>query len=177
MNLRRCAHLIVCTVLILWSNTVHSQEAQKQKPCTSAEVRQFDFWVGNWSLMWKDKEGNELQGTNRITSILGGCVIQEQFNDPGTGFSGMSVSTYSAPTGKWLQTWVDNTGSYLDFAGEFTNGKMILERTASRGGKEFLQRMVWYNISPDELDWNWERSDDKGATWKLLWKIHYTRSE
>lgn len=35
--------------------------------------------------------------------------------------------------------------------------------------------MVWYNISKNEIDWNWERSDDEGKTWAVKWKIHYTR--
>ncbi len=164
-------------LLIGWAHGGRAQETQEDKPCSSTEARQFDFWLGSWSLSWTDKDGNVLHGTNSITSILGGCVIQEQFNDPTTGFSGMSVSTYSAPAGKWHQTWVDNSGSYLDFAGEFRDGKMILQRTATRKGATFLQRMTWYNISQNELDWNWERSNDNGKTWNLLWKIHYTRSK
>jgi hypothetical protein len=35
--------------------------------------------------------------------------------------------------------------------------------------------MVWHNIGKDSLDWNWERSDDGGRTWKALWKTHYAR--
>ncbi len=52
---------------------------------------------------------------------------------------------------------------------------MILTRKAEREGKKFLQRMVWHNIKKDRFDWNWERSDAQGATWKTLWKIHYKR--
>jgi hypothetical protein len=52
---------------------------------------------------------------------------------------------------------------------------MVLSRRAERDGKTFLQRMVFYNISDHALDWNWERSDDGGATWNPLWVIHYTR--
>jgi len=35
--------------------------------------------------------------------------------------------------------------------------------------------MVCYNITADEFDWNWERSDDGGNTWRVLWKIKYKR--
>ena len=52
---------------------------------------------------------------------------------------------------------------------------MILSREAERDNVRFLQRMVFYNISDDTLDWNWERSDDRGQTWKQLWVIHYQR--
>jgi hypothetical protein len=35
--------------------------------------------------------------------------------------------------------------------------------------------MVFYNISDQSLDWNWERSADWGQSWELLWRIHYQR--
>jgi hypothetical protein len=37
--------------------------------------------------------------------------------------------------------------------------------------------MVWYNIGRDQFDWNWERSDDEGQTWQVLWQIRYTRRD
>jgi len=42
-------------------------------------------------------------------------------------------------------------------------------------GKPIKLRMVWYNIAADELDWNWEKSEDAGQTWAVLWQLHYTR--
>jgi len=88
---------------------------------------------------------------------------------------GLSVSTYNMQLGKWQQTWVDNSGSYLDFVGEFAAGKMILSREATLAGQPILQRMVWYNIAEQSLDWNWERSTDDGETWQIMWHIHYQR--
>lgn len=137
------------------------------------EARQFDFWLGNWALTW----GEDQHGVNAITSIMDGRVILENFSAlPQSPFVGMSVSVYNAALGKWQQTWVDNNASYLDFVGEYRDGQMILQRTARQNGAEFLQRMVWYNIEADALDWNWERSDDGGAIWRTLWHIHYTRT-
>jgi hypothetical protein len=105
-------------------------------------------------------------------------VIVENFNGtPSIPLRGMSVSTFGRQLGKWQQTWVDNEGGYLDFVGEFKDGQMVLQRKGTVGGKEFMQRMVWYNITADKLDWNWERSDDEGKTWKVLWKIKYSRKK
>jgi hypothetical protein len=146
-------------------------------PCAAEECRQFDFWVGDWTVSWTGKEGKRLRGTNRIQSVLDGCVIEENFDDPVGMFRGRSFSVYNKTTKQWQQTWVDNTGGYLDFVGEFKDGKMILGRKATKDGKEFLQRMVWYDIATDALEWNWERSDDQGKTWTLLWSIHYTRGQ
>jgi hypothetical protein len=37
------------------------------------------------------------------------------------------------------------------------------------------QRMVFKNITANELDWSWERSLDGGKTWQVMWPIHYKR--
>jgi len=149
--------------------------AVQAERCTAPETRQFDFWVGEWDL--KSDQGTAI---NSIRPVLGGCVIYENFNEvvgQGDLLSGWSVSTYAPARRRWLQTWVDNSGSYLDFEGEFKDGKMILSREAEAQGKKFLQRMVWHNIGRDSLDWNWERSDDGGKSWQALWKIYYTRKK
>ena len=138
----------------------------------ASELRQFDFWLGEWDLTW----GEDGRGTNVITAVLDKRVIQEQFDGtPATPLQGLSVSTYNTQLGKWQQTWVDNQGSYLDFVGEFAAGKMILSREATLAGQPILQRMVWYNIAEQSLDWNWERSTDGGETWQIMWHIHYQR--
>ena len=130
---------------------------------------EFDFWIGTWDLTW----GEGVHGTNRIESILDGAVVQENFE--GDGLIGMSVSVFSKEDSRWHQTWVDNSGSYLDFVGEFMDGIMILSRNVVAEGKPVKQRMVWYDIKPNHFQWNWERSDDDGITWRVLWNIQYQR--
>ena len=66
-----------------------------------------------------------------------GFVVLEQFNgEPAMPFHGMSVSAYSPALKKWRQTWVDDEGNYLDFAGEFRDDRMVLARTAVEEGGE-----------------------------------------
>ena len=130
---------------------------------------QFDFWLGEWDVTW----GADGRGTNRIERILGGKIIQENFTAP--DLLGLSVSSYDPERQAWCQTWVDNNGSYLDFTGRFEDNKMILSRDAIVKGQACKQRMVWFNIEAGQFDWNWERSDDGGRTWRILWQIRYTR--
>lgn len=165
--------LSLCLFFVIFTSFALGQgEKQKEPPCSSPEAAQFDFWVGEWNLTW----GDSGRGTNSIKKIMDGCVIEENFDGtPSIQLKGMSVSTFSKHLGKWQQTWLDNSGSYLDFIGGFQDGKMILSRELVIDGKELMQRMVWYNILENEFDWNWERSEDKGQTWKVLWKIHYKR--
>ncbi len=130
---------------------------------------QFDFWLGEWDVTW----GEDGKGTNRIERILDGKIIRENFD--GEGLQGLSFSAYDAERGLWCQTWVDNTGSYLDFTGKFEEERMILSRDAIVKGEACKQRMVWYNIDTNRFNWNWERSDDGGVTWRALWQIKYLR--
>lgn len=134
------------------------------------EARQFDFWIGEWDLTWKGGKGS-----NTITAILDSAVIQEVFDAP--GFKGRSLSTFHRRKNQWHQTWVDNTRGYLDFVGGMEGDRMILSRTAKTDTSEFLQRMMFYNITADSLDWNWEQSNDEGKTWKLMWQIKYKRKQ
>ena len=107
---------------------------------------------------------------------MDGCVVQENFSAGESGhLRGTSVSTFDLRSGMWKQTWVDNEGGYLDFVGEFKDGNMILRRETVRDGTKIKQRMVFKNISADEMDWNWEASQDGGKTWKVNWPIHYKR--
>src|SRR5258705_10015580 len=132
---------------------------------------QFDFWLSEWNVIW-DEDG---KGTNHIERILGGKIIQENFIAP--DLHGISVSSYDLERGLWCQTWVDNNGTYLDFTGKFEDNRMILSRDALVKGKTCKQRMVWYDIQENRLEWNWERSDNNGKSWRGLLQMYYTRKK
>jgi hypothetical protein len=173
---RRTLFLLVVMTMAVLFESARAQDAEKPPPpCSTSEARQLDFWIGDWDLTW---EGGK--GTNIISAILGGCVIEERFdgrNEEGAGLVGQSYSVYNPRREQWQQTWVDNQGGYLDFVGALVDGEMILSREAERDGKKFLQRMVFSNIAENELDWSWDRSNDGGETWKPVWVIHYTRKK
>ncbi|EAY25298.1 DUF1579 family protein [Microscilla marina] len=169
---------LLVTVVSLQTATI--PPTQKEVPLD----KRFDFWVGKWNATWKNADGTVGKATNEITRILNGKVIKENFiisNDPKMkGFHGLSFSVYNPNNKTWKQTWVDNQGAYLDFVGKFDGNKRIFERsfTGTKGkykGKIIKQRMVFYNIKADSFDWDWEASLDKGKTWKLNWRIKYTK--
>lgn len=147
------------------------------KPCSQAESKQFDFWLGEWTASWPASGGQPTgTGHNSIKKTLDDCVVEESFSGlESSPLRGMSVSMFNPATNKWQQTWVDNQGSYLDFVGEFDGKQMVLSREATnKQGQKVWQRMVWKNITPDAFDWSWESSKD-GKEWQVNWPIRYQR--
>jgi hypothetical protein len=153
-----------------------SAAAQAPAACRTPEHRQFDFWVGDWTVRWIDSQGQVLEGRNRIRKTLDDCVVVEEFDGrPGAALRGMSVSTYDAKAARWHQTWVDNSGGYLAFEGGMDAGRMVLVRRAVVDGRTVLQRMVFRDMTADALVWDWQRSSDDGVTWTTAWQILYRR--
>ena len=167
----------ILAALLFWEVT--GAAAAQPAPtygCATPESKQFDFWVGEWEANYAAADGKVAKSRNRVTRILDGCAILEEFSGaPGTKLNGHSVSTYDRNARQWKQTWVDNTASYLDFKGGMEEGRMVLARDAEREGKKFRQRMVWQDVRPEAFKWLWQRSDDGGATWATQWEIDYKR--
>jgi hypothetical protein len=122
--------------------------------------RQFDFWLGDWDCRW---EGG--RGTNSVTAELDGTVILERFE--GGELRGVSVSVYDSGAASWRQTWVDSTRAYLDFAGGYADGEMVLRRAG--------RRMRFTEIGDESFVWLWEREREDGSSWELQWRIDYAR--
>lgn len=154
--------------------------ADQPAPCSSPEIAQFDFWLGEWDLSWPAAQtggsaGEVATGTNRIERLFGNCVIAEHFATADKSFSGRSWSVFDPTAGLWRQTWVDNRGGYLVFTGGFDGKKMELRTgPTERSGELVVNRMVFSDISADSLAWAWQRST-RGETWEDLWTIHYQR--
>jgi hypothetical protein len=149
-------------------------------PCSEAEQKQLDFWIGEWNLTWPGQKAGEVaHGSNRIKRILDGCVVEESFSgEIGMHLRGHSVSIFDAQDKRWKQTWVDNEGGYLDFVGGIKDGQMSFWREVKRpDGTLSMQRMIWRNLTADSFDWSWEGSKDGGKTWSVVWPIHYERKK
>jgi hypothetical protein len=131
-----------------------------------------DFWIGDWAVSWPGGTG-----TNRIRRILDDKVIEEVFEcrDDDSALYGRSHSVFDPADGCWKQTWVDSTGTYLDFVGVLADGRISFQRPARIDGRDALQRMVWLDVSADGFRWEWQRSLDGGATWEVTWPLTYVR--
>jgi len=130
---------------------------------TAQGPRQFDFWVGSWECR---TQTGQLAGTNTIEKILGDRVLQENWEGSG-GTSGKSFNIFDAATGRWHQTWVDDSGMLLQLDGGLTeDGSMVLEGTRpGQGGSEVVHRVTWTPMEGGRVNQVWDSSADGGHAW------------
>ena len=153
--------------------------AQAQPPpasppnCDAAVRRQFDFWVGDWSVT----VGGKPAGENRIEKILNGCALLENWTGAG-GMSGKSLNFYDPLREQWHQTWVDDRGGSLGLDGAFKDGRMVLTGSARTPttGKTTTNRITWTPLPADQVRQVWETSSD-GQSWTVAFDGLYTRKK
>jgi hypothetical protein len=124
-----------------------------------------DFWLGDWTCT--DPADGSV-GSNRVQRVLGGKVVEETFaivDASGQALHGRSWSVLDKERG-WVQTWVDDQGSYLDFTGGTTDEGFVFARPG--------QRMVFRDVTPDGFTWDWEKRSGDDA-WELVWRLLYAR--
>jgi hypothetical protein len=170
---RHIASLSAASVILLSAAFVHGAETtppaappQAQRvPCSRPEFRQFDFWLGDWNVTTVD---GKQAGTNLVTRPLGLCVLQEHWKGQG-GSIGESYNTYDRESGRWHQTWVDNSGTLLTLDGGLVGSDMVLASARRMvGGKPTIDRITWSPKAANEVHQVWEQSFDDGKTWTVV---------
>jgi hypothetical protein len=141
-------------------------------PCEAPEHRQFDFWLGTWTVT---KPDGGLAGRNVISSVLGGCGLREEWSSAGSPYAGTSLNLYDRARGVWHQTWLDNQGGLLLLEGGVRDSSMILEgeRPGEKGAVR--HRITWTPLAEGGVRQLWESSADGGSTWKVLFDGLYQR--
>jgi len=166
--------LILLTGTLLIIAEIALAQGAQNAPCAVVEHRQFDFWIGTWTVTTSD--GN-IAGENRIERILGDCVIYESWDGAG-GTRGHSFNVFDASTGKWHQTWVDTGGTLLLLDGGIVDGAMVLEGTRpGADGRSIRHRISWTPLDDGDVRQHWEYSRDAGATWETLFDGRYHKAK
>ena len=142
-------------------------------PCSGAEHHQFDFWVGDWTVVRADN--GKYAGQNRIESVLGGCALHENWVGAAGG-KGNSYNAYDATRGVWHQTWVDSSGELLVLEGKLTDGKMVLAgEQKGADGKPLINRITWSPLPDGTVRQRWDVSTDGGKSWSASFDGIYSR--
>lgn len=143
------------------------------RPCHyDGRYRQFDFWIGTWDVF--NPQGQQA-GTNTITLILNGCVLQENWTDS-RGGAGKSFNYFDPETDQWKQLWINASGGHTFYSGSFSDGAMRFEGTVvAQDGSTKLSRMTFTPLDDGRVRQYIEQSDDGGTTWNTGFDGYYVR--
>ncbi|RZM70306.1 DUF1579 family protein [Pseudoalteromonas rubra] len=132
--------------------------------CDSPQYHAFDFWVGEWRVMSK----GQFAGNSKITKILNGCVIFEEYQAV-SGYQGKSLNIFDRQQQRWHQSWTDNAGLLLQLSGNHDNNGMVLQGPGfDSEGKPVLHRITWQPKEDDTVHQHWQSSANEGKSWQTL---------
>ncbi len=162
----RAPYLIAGVVAVLAAGAASAQSsaAPAPHPCREApEYRQFDFWVGEWTV----SSGDRVAGHNRIETRSDGCLLLESWQGSG-GSSGHSVNYFDPATRTWNQLWVGSGGGFIRGSGGLADGamKLVGEHVLADGERRPF-RMTFTPNEDGTVRQLLEESADGGATWSV----------
>jgi len=154
----------------LRGNTEYQEFLKSTVPCQTAEFRQFDFWIGDWSV---HNPAGQKVGDNLITREQDGCLLVEHWKSGPGVESGTSFNYFDIRDKKFHQIYFDNSGNagaYPAMAGGIVDSKMVMisDEKASP-----VFRWTWYVISPGKVRQMAEQSDDQQKNWRVIWDSTY----
>lgn len=143
-------------------------------PCSEANYRSFDFWLGEWDVYAQGK----LAGHNTIVSILNGCALSESWRSV-SGGTGHSYNAFDAQTGNWNQFWVDSNGLVLRLVGDAKPGMMSMLGLLPIDGESqvVMRQKITWSVNADgsvRQEWLAARSDTE--EWQTIFDGTYVRA-
>lgn len=153
---------------------VLAQAQKASRPCTAApEFRQFDFWIGEWDVV--SNASGQPAGKSSVQLILGECIIFENWSGA-LGVNGKSFNIYNATEKKWRQTWVDDRGTFTEYAGEYRDDRLeYYAASVGRNNQPQKLRMTFIKLGADRVRQLGEISSDDGKTWSTQYDLIYNR--
>jgi hypothetical protein len=168
-----------CSLVLILSAALPAMgQAQQGAGCrTDSTYAALDFWLGQWDVY----VGDQLVGTNRITRVLQGCAVLEEWRDS-EGGEGRSLFYVEPGTGRWKQVWITDDARRVGG----TKEKHLVARLPDGGirfqgelplpdGRLVLDRTTLTPTGPGEVRQLIETSRDGGTTWHAGFDARYRK--
>jgi len=171
--------LLTAATALFWNLDAIAKDAttalsEPTPTCESGEYRQFDFWIGNWSVT----EGEQPAGQNSIEPDLKRCALFESWISV-DGSRGRSINFYDRNRHRWHQTWIDDRGGALELDGGLVGGNMVLEgeRPEAKTNASVRHRITWTPQRDGSVRQHWQMMKAEHSTWKTVFDGLYKRNK
>lgn len=168
----RFALLSLFSALLLSTTPVASAQSTLDSACTAPEHRQFDFWIGDWTVV--DTAGRVL-GRNEIARITGSCGLREHWRGA-RGGEGMSLNVWQPALGRWTQFWVGAQAVLHLTGGLDAAGRMVLAGERQTPDGPLQDRIAWEPLEDGTVRQQWDISRDGGQSWSAFFTGIYQPS-
>ena len=165
------------------------QPTAAQGPPCQGEARSFDFWIGEWDVLNRNRPPEEPNwydtgiATDRVYTVAAGCGLVEhrRGNAGGEFLVGFSLRSFNPQTGQWdlILLW-PNAGvphfgelrsGFRHSRGEFYSGSV------SAQGDTAISRLTFSDVTPNTLRWQNGTSSDGGRSWSSNWIMEFNRRD
>jgi len=155
--------------------------------CTTPETRAFDFWIGEWDVLNRNRKPDGAQfyetgrATDKVHPVVGGCAIVEHWRGDAIGryILGYSIRAYDSAAGEWkiVLLWpTSGQPSFGELTGGFRHGRGTFQfQRVLASGDTALNRFIFSDIGPNALRWENGTSRDGGLSWVGNWIMEFTR--
>jgi hypothetical protein len=161
-------------VILGGCSTTRAFAANDSRPCSrTAETRQLDYWLGNWTMANADVGSN----SSKVYLSLDKCVFVEHWEN-GKGHVTEKMLAYSPEEKNWYGMFADNEGRVHVFLDGKVGSGTAEFHGPSHGpkGEVVLNRLKVVRLSPNKVEETWEKSTDQGATWTTAYRAEYSRA-
>ena len=168
----RVLALAAVAFLALFVATPVSAQTGKGVCAANPAGREFDFWLGQWSIAPPGAGSGDAAST--VSLDLDKCLIVESWE--GGDHSGKNFFAYSQEDKTWHGMFADTEGRVHLFEGKVAAGSADFHgESRGRNGEAELHHITITRLSPDRVEQIWEKSKDNGATWAKVFDGVYSR--
>ena len=164
---------LVLAAMVLSSPAALAQQGAAPPPrCEAPVYRQFDFWIGEWTVT--NPAGKKV-GESSITREEAGCLIVEHWKSA-SGNAGQSYNFYDPAGKRWRQVWA-SPSELTDYSGALNgSGEMVLEGVSQQaGGATQRSRGTWIAYKDGTVRQRFSEWDPKKKAWVESFNGLYTR--
>ena len=155
----------------------------------SAESRDFDFWIGEWDVMNRNRPAEEARwydtgsATSRVYPVVAGCGVVEHWRGHTFGefVVGFSLRAFNPQRGQWdlVLLWPNQGNPRFGALGggfRHNRGEFFSQNVTAEGDTTYT-RFTFSDITPNSLRWQDGSSSDAGRSWESSWIMEYSRRE
>lgn len=156
--------LLLFSILYIFTLSAQTEKSEKYK--------EFDFWIGSWKVYKTNTDS--LLGYSKVSSILDGYAIKENYESIQGNYQGTSLTKYNHHKDKWEQFWVDNYGITLTLSGHLEGNRMALQSIV-QDSVLVISKISWEKSSDGSIRQIWEKSEDHGVNWEIMYDKEYRK--